>query len=76
MKAIYTYAALALSSISFGQQLFIVNSDNKFGVVNENGLKSSPNTSMTNLITSASWAKVGLDNLYGFVDKTGKNSRA
>jgi hypothetical protein len=38
MKAIYTYAALALCTVSFGQKLFIVSSDDKFGVINENGV--------------------------------------
>ena len=75
MKAIYTYAALALCSVSFAQQLFIVNSDNKFGVVNENGVEIIPAkyTSVDEFdMIHPNWSKVGLDNLYGFIDKTGK----
>ncbi|MFN9114262.1 MAG: WG repeat-containing protein, partial [Bacteroidota bacterium] len=69
MKSIYTCAALALCTYSFGQQLFIVNADNKFGVVNENGVeiiaaKYSSIDEFDNI--HANWAKVGLDNLYGF----------
>ncbi len=75
MKAIYTYAALALCTASFGQQLFIVNSDNKFGVINENGVEIIP--AKYNSVDDfdkihANWSKVGLNNLYGFIDKKGK----
>jgi len=75
MKAIYTYAALALCTVSFGQKLFIVSSDDKFGVINENGVEIIP--AKYNSVDDfdkvhMNWSKVGLNNLYGFIDKKGK----
>ena len=76
MKLFYTSVALLLCTISFGQKLFIVSSDDKFGVINENGVEIIPAkyTSVDDFDKlHPNWSKVGLNSLYGFIDKTGKN---
>ena len=39
MNTIYLYSALLISTFSFGQKLFIVSSNKKFGLLNENGIE-------------------------------------
>jgi hypothetical protein len=57
------------------QKLFIVSSDNKFGVINESGVEiiQAKYASIEEFDKHhLGWAKVCLDGLYGYMDKTGK----
>lgn len=75
MKKLFTFSMLTVFTFSFGQKLFIVKSDEKFGIINESGVEVIP--PKYNAIDEfdkmhPNWAKVELENLYGFVDKSGK----
>ena len=73
MKKLFTFSMLTVFTFSFGQKLFIVKSDEKFGIINESGVEVIPPkyTSIDDFDKmQPNWAKVELENLYGFVDKT------
>lgn len=75
MKKIILLAFFATSTIGNCQKIFIVKSDEKFGLVNESGILLVPpkyNSIEEFDQSHVNWAKVELDNQFGFIDKTGK----
>jgi hypothetical protein len=75
MKKIFSISMLFLATYSFSQKLFIVKSDERFGLINESGIEVIPpkyNSIEDYDKAHPNWAKVELENLFGFVDRNGK----
>ena len=75
MKKLFTLSMSLALTCSFAQKMFIVKSDEKFGIINESGIEIVPpkyNSIEEFDKMHPNWAKVELNNLFGFVDKNGK----
>lgn len=72
MKIKLTVVLFMCFMFSNAQKLFIVNSDNKYGVINENGVEiiQSKYSSIEEFDKDhLGWAKVSIDGLYGYIEK-------
>jgi len=75
MKKLFTLSMSLALTCSFAQKMFIVKSDEKFGIINESGIEIVPPkyTSIEEFDKMhVNWAKIEVNSLYGFVDKSGK----